>query len=108
MKCRTCQCIGSRACFAHREVKDRWVSRAKGSFARFTQGVECCLVSDGEGGSKWKLLKTLKEKRIEEKQKVADAGVEEEDPGLFKKVDVGGKEEPEVIDEAFLLMLYDK
>ncbi|XP_062699678.1 uncharacterized protein LOC109431126 isoform X1 [Aedes albopictus] len=50
---------------------------------------------DGEGGSKWKLLKTLKEKRIEEKQKVADAGVEEEDPGLFKKVDVGGKEEPE-------------
>ncbi|XP_021694564.1 protein unc-13 homolog C isoform X2 [Aedes aegypti] len=50
---------------------------------------------DGEGGSKWKLLKTLKEKRIEEKQKVADAGVEEEEPGLFKKVDVGGKEEPE-------------
>ncbi|XP_062539948.1 protein unc-13 homolog B isoform X3 [Armigeres subalbatus] len=51
---------------------------------------------DGEGGSKWKLLKTLKEKRIEEKQKVADEGAPDDEPGLFKKVDVGGKEEPEV------------
>lgn len=52
-----------------------------------------CFSVDGEGGSKWKLLKTLKEKRIEEKQKVSDAG-DEEEPGIFKKVDV--KEEPEV------------
>ncbi|XP_035796350.1 uncharacterized protein LOC118469009 isoform X2 [Anopheles albimanus] len=52
---------------------------------------------DGEGGSKWKLLKTLKEKRIEEKQKVADVGESfDDEPGLFKKVDVSGKiEEPE-------------
>uniref|UniRef100_A0A182N016 Protein unc-13 homolog B n=1 Tax=Anopheles dirus TaxID=7168 RepID=A0A182N016_9DIPT len=52
---------------------------------------------DGEGGSKWKLLKTLKEKRIEEKQKVAEVGESfDDEPGLFKKVDVSGKnEEPE-------------
>ncbi|XP_053678460.1 protein unc-13 homolog A [Anopheles nili] len=52
---------------------------------------------DGEGGSKWKLLKTLKEKRIEEKQKVADVGESfDDEPGLFKKVDVSGKnDEPE-------------
>uniref|UniRef100_A0A182JN52 Uncharacterized protein n=1 Tax=Anopheles atroparvus TaxID=41427 RepID=A0A182JN52_ANOAO len=52
---------------------------------------------DGEGGSKWKLLKTLKEKRIEEKQKVVEVGESfDDEPGLFKKVDVSGKnEEPE-------------
>uniref|UniRef100_A0A182PFU1 Uncharacterized protein n=1 Tax=Anopheles epiroticus TaxID=199890 RepID=A0A182PFU1_9DIPT len=57
-----------------------------------TQGSE-----DGEGGSKWKLLKTLKEKRIEEKQKVVEVGESfDDEPGLFKKVDVSGKnEEPE-------------
>ncbi|XP_053682773.1 protein unc-13 homolog B [Sabethes cyaneus] len=50
---------------------------------------------DGEGGSKWKLLKTLKEKRIEEKQKVADSEEATDEPGLFKKVDVGKPEEAE-------------
>uniref|UniRef100_A0A182SQ78 Uncharacterized protein n=1 Tax=Anopheles maculatus TaxID=74869 RepID=A0A182SQ78_9DIPT len=57
---------------------------------------------DGEGGSKWKLLKTLKEKRIEEKQKVVEVGESfDDEPGLFKKVDVSGKnEEPEVNDTA--------
>ncbi|EDS27709.1 phorbol ester/diacylglycerol-binding protein unc-13 [Culex quinquefasciatus] len=47
---------------------------------------------DGEGGSKWKLLKTLKEKRIEEKQKVVDEG-EADDAGIFKKVDCKAEEE---------------
>ncbi|XP_055539456.1 protein unc-13 homolog B isoform X2 [Wyeomyia smithii] len=55
-----------------------------------TQGSE-----DGEGGSKWKLLKTLKEKRIEEKQKVADSEEGGDEPGIFKKVDVTKPEEDE-------------
>ncbi|XP_055617920.1 protein unc-13 homolog A isoform X2 [Toxorhynchites rutilus septentrionalis] len=48
-----------------------------------------------EDGSKWKLLKTLKEKRIEEKQKVEDADAETEEGGIFKKVEVGKAEEVE-------------
>ncbi|XP_058832319.1 protein unc-13 homolog B [Topomyia yanbarensis] len=50
---------------------------------------------DGEGGSKWKLLKTLKEKRIEEKQKVADSDETVDENGIFKKVDVAKPEEVE-------------